>query len=123
MSRAAGAVGAELALLPELSFTGFLPNHQVGAHAASLAAALVRMSSSEGVFLAAGMLENAGGILHKTFSGGRGGGCWRGLGRCCGRGVPGMGLGGGMQLSRCVAFAGVEQTFPGGSVAEGACGG
>ena len=62
--RAAAAVGAELVLLPELSVTGLLPNHPVGDHAASLAAALVRMSSSEGVFLAAGMLENAGRVLH-----------------------------------------------------------
>jgi predicted amidohydrolase len=82
--RRAARAGAELVLLPELSVTGFLPNHPEGDHAAWLAEALrgawacaeridgaavaelARMSASEGVFVAAGMLEEAEGVLHNT---------------------------------------------------------
>lgn len=84
VARQAAAAGAELILLPELSVTGFLPNHPAGDHAAWLAEALrgawkhaerldggavaelARISAEEGIFVAAGMLESAGGVLHNT---------------------------------------------------------
>jgi N-carbamoylputrescine amidase len=84
VARHAAAAGAELLLLPELSMTGFLPNHPSGDHAAWLAAALrgawkqaepldgdavselARISGDERIFVAAGLLENAGGVLHNT---------------------------------------------------------
>jgi predicted amidohydrolase len=83
-AREAARTGAELALFPELSLTGFLPNHPVGDHAAwlreALAAAraiaqpipgpateaLVRIAAGTGLLLAAGLLENAGPVLHNT---------------------------------------------------------
>jgi N-carbamoylputrescine amidase len=83
-AREAAAAGAELILFPELSLTGFLPNHPTGDHAAWLAEALrgawqhaerldgaavaelARISHDEQIFVAAGILENAGGVLHNT---------------------------------------------------------
>lgn len=83
-ARQAAAAGAALILFPELSVTGFLPNHPPGDHAAWLAEALrgawrhaerldgaavaelARISHEEGIFVAAGILENAGGVLHNT---------------------------------------------------------
>lgn len=83
-AREAARAGAQLALFPELSLTGFLPNHPVGDHAAwlreALAAAravaqpvpgpateaLVCMAAATGVLLAAGLLEDAGPVLHNT---------------------------------------------------------
>ncbi|WP_321470635.1 carbon-nitrogen hydrolase family protein [uncultured Paludibaculum sp.] len=76
--------GADLILCPELSVTGFVPNHPVGDHAQWLREVLqgawamsepldgpaVRelqgISSEFGVFLAAGLLENAGNVLYNT---------------------------------------------------------
>lgn len=81
---AAAAGGAQLALFPELSLTGFIPNHPVGDHEAwlrrALAAAraiaqpvpgkstddLVRIARETGVLVAAGLLEDAGNVLHNT---------------------------------------------------------
>lgn len=83
-ARRAAASGADLLLLPELSVTGFLPNHPTGDHTAWLAEALrgawkqaelldgeavselARISRDEGIFLAAGLLEKSGGVLHNT---------------------------------------------------------
>lgn len=80
----AAAGGARLALFPELSLTGFIPNHPVGDHAAwlreALAAAravaqpvpgrstdgLVRIARETGMLVAAGLLEDAGNVLHNT---------------------------------------------------------
>lgn len=82
--RKAASEGAELVLLPELSATGFIPNHPPRDHAQWLAEALAgawrlaqpidgpvvhalaEISRSTGVFLAAGMLEHAGNVLHNT---------------------------------------------------------
>lgn len=76
--------GVALALFPELSVTGFLPNHPVGDHAQWLQQALkgawetaegldgnairelAKISLDTGVFIAAGLLENAGNVLHNT---------------------------------------------------------
>ena len=84
-AREAAARGAELVVFPELSMTGFLPNHPVGDHAEWLKAALegawqtaeplegtavralAEISREAGVFLAAGLLENAGNLLFNTF--------------------------------------------------------
>lgn len=81
--RAAGE-GVELVVFPELSLTGFLPNHPIGDHAAWLREALrearqmaelldghaVRELSSiartHGLMIAAGMLEDAGNRLFNT---------------------------------------------------------
>ncbi|MBI4893889.1 MAG: carbon-nitrogen hydrolase family protein [Acidobacteria bacterium] len=83
-ARAAAAAGAHLALLPELSLTGFIPNHPTGDHnawlrqalAAARAAAqpipgpatdaLARIASETGLYLAAGLLEDTGNVLHNT---------------------------------------------------------
>lgn len=82
--RRAKAEGAELVLFPELSVTGFVPNHPVGDHAEWLRQALrgartmaepvegaaVRrlraMSRETGVYIAAGLLEDAGHLLFNT---------------------------------------------------------
>ncbi|MCA9113198.1 MAG: carbon-nitrogen hydrolase family protein, partial [Planctomycetaceae bacterium] len=81
--RAKGA-GAELVLFPELSLTGFIPNHPTGDHSEWLRSALaganaiaeplsgpaveqlVKIAASHDVLLSAGMLEDAGNVLHNT---------------------------------------------------------
>jgi N-carbamoylputrescine amidase len=83
-SRRAANGGAELLLFPELSMTGFFPNHPIGDHshwlrevlkgawqtAEPLAGRAVRrlaeISAQSGVFVAAGILENAGNVLFNT---------------------------------------------------------
>ncbi len=82
-NRAANA-HAKLLLLPELSLTGFLPNHPEGNHAAWLrdALALARqtaerldgsavktltmMAQQIGLYISAGVLEDAGNLLYNT---------------------------------------------------------
>lgn len=84
-ARAAAERGVDLAVFPELSITGFLPNHTVGDHAEWLRCALdgawrtaepldgaatnalAAISRETGVFVAAGLLENAGNVLYNTF--------------------------------------------------------
>lgn len=81
--RAAGD-GASLLLCPELSVTGFIPNHPTGDHAAWLREALigcrqiaepldgpavrrlVAIARATGLLVAAGLLEDAGPVLHNT---------------------------------------------------------
>lgn len=77
--------GVELALFPELSITGFIPNHPTGDHEAWLREALTEVRTMaepvEGgeavrtltaiavqskVWIAAGMIEDAGNLLHNT---------------------------------------------------------
>lgn len=76
--------GADLALFPELSISGFIPNHPTGDHAGwlrevlqgawrsaeSLNGTAVRelaaISAETGIFIAAGLLENAGSVLFNT---------------------------------------------------------
>jgi predicted amidohydrolase len=83
-SHRAAEQGANLVLFPELSVTGFLPNHPTGEHSQWLRDALkgawtiaesldgnavsrlANISAEADVFLAAGMLENAGGVLFNT---------------------------------------------------------
>ncbi len=83
-ARKAAAAGAELALFPELSATGFIPNHPPRNHTewlrdalgkawqaaqpldGSVVQGLIAVSKSAGIFLAAGILENAGNVLHNT---------------------------------------------------------
>jgi N-carbamoylputrescine amidase len=80
----AASRGAQLVLFPELSGTGFVPNHPEGNHAqwlqevlsgawsmaqtldGELVQGLMEISRSTGVFLSAGMLENAGNVLYNT---------------------------------------------------------
>lgn len=80
----AAAAGASLLLCPELSVTGFLPNHPAASHQEWLRAALLgarRMAEpidgpavrrlcdiaqQSGVLIAAGLLEDAGGTLFNT---------------------------------------------------------
>lgn len=80
----AAAEGAELALFPELSVSGFIPNHPVGDHAAWLREALLgarrmaeplagesvraltEIAGSAGLLVAAGMLEDAGNTFYNT---------------------------------------------------------
>src|SRR5262245_1320052 len=80
----AKAEGAELVLFPELSLTGFVPNHPVADHAEWLqqalrgartmaepldGAAVTRLraiSRETGIAIAAGMLEDAGHLLFNT---------------------------------------------------------
>jgi predicted amidohydrolase len=80
----AAASGAKLALFPELSITGFIPNHPVGDHAAWLREALAfarcsaetisgssvaqlsRIAADHGIYIAAGLLEDAGNVLYNT---------------------------------------------------------
>ncbi len=81
--RAAGQ-GVDLVLLPELSLTGFLPNHPTGDHAAWLheallgarqsaepvsgpaVSALAEIARASGLCVAAGFLEDAGNVLYNT---------------------------------------------------------
>lgn len=83
-ARRAAAEGAELALFPELSLTGFMPNHPTGDHAAWLKQALLAARQSAqrldgdavgglagiardtGLYVAAGLLEDAGNRLFNT---------------------------------------------------------
>ena len=76
--------GADLILFPELSITGFIPNHPVGDHSVwirqALAAArkaaqpipgpavntLIEIAAGSGIHIAAGMLEDAGNVLYNT---------------------------------------------------------
>ena len=97
-AREAAGNGANLVLFPELSVTGFLPNHPVGDHSEWLREALAcawrtaepldgdgvrelaRISEECGLFVAAGLLENAGNLLFNTFvlvGNGRVYGWWR----------------------------------------------
>ncbi|HTV00085.1 MAG TPA: carbon-nitrogen hydrolase family protein, partial [Luteitalea sp.] len=80
----AAAAGAHLVLAPELSLTGFIPNHPTAEHATwlreALAAArrvaepiegaavdgLTAIARRHGVLVAAGLLEDAGPHLHNT---------------------------------------------------------
>jgi predicted amidohydrolase len=80
----AAEAGAHLALFPELSVTGFIPNHPRGDHGQWLRQALqtARAGAQEipgpatnalsaiaakaGVLIAAGLLEDAGNLLHNT---------------------------------------------------------
>lgn len=80
----AAAEGVKLAVFPELSVTGFIPNHPVGDHSAWLRAALagarklaepltgravtalVEMADATGLHIAAGLLEDAGNLLYNT---------------------------------------------------------
>jgi len=81
--RAAGE-GVQLTLFPELSLTGFIPNHPLGDHAAWLREALAagrkmaepmtgmavqelkRIATANSVAVSAGMLEDAGNLLFNT---------------------------------------------------------
>lgn len=83
-ARRAAESGAQLALFPELSVTGFIPNHPVGDHDAWLRAALkaargcaqrvpgpatealTEIARETGVLIAAGVLEDAGSRLFNT---------------------------------------------------------
>ena len=83
-ARRAKAEGAELVLFPELSLTGFLPNHPNGDHSVWLQTALrdawklaqtidgeavqglCEISRQTGAFVAAGFLERRGSLLHNT---------------------------------------------------------
>ena len=83
VTQAAGE-GAELVLFPELSLTGFIPNHPTGVHADWMREAVllarraaermdgpaVRMLSqvavSTGVHISAGLLEDAGNLVYNT---------------------------------------------------------
>ncbi len=80
----AATEGAQLVLFPELSVTGFIPNHPVGDHAAWLGEALraarrmaepldgdavtrlEQVASDTGLLIAAGLLEDTGSLLHNT---------------------------------------------------------
>lgn len=82
--RRAAADGAELVLFPELSVTGFVPNHPTGDHAGWLREALAgartmaepldgpavrrlqAIARDTDVLVAAGLLEDAGHLLHNT---------------------------------------------------------
>ncbi|MBL8179588.1 MAG: carbon-nitrogen hydrolase family protein [Bryobacterales bacterium] len=83
-ARRAAQEGAELALFPELSLTGFIPNHPTGDHAAWLKQALLAarqcaqpldgeavgtltaIARDTRLYLAVGLLEDAGNRLHNT---------------------------------------------------------
>lgn len=80
----AAAEGAKLVLFPELSLTGFIPNHPRGDHAAWLrealagarriaeplpgpaVAGLTQVAKDCGIYLSAGLLEDAGNLLYNT---------------------------------------------------------
>jgi predicted amidohydrolase len=84
-TRRAADDGANLVVFPELSMTGFIPNHPVGDHSAWLREVLngawqmaepldggaVReiqeISAEAGTFVAAGLLENAGNMLFNSY--------------------------------------------------------
>lgn len=97
-ARAAAESGAELVMFPELSVTGFLPNHPNGDHACWLREtlncawrtaetldgravhSLIEISREAGLLVAAGMMENAGNVLYNSFvlvGAGRLQGYWR----------------------------------------------
>jgi predicted amidohydrolase len=83
-SRRAAESGARIALFPELSLTGFIPNHPSGDHASWLREALLEarrlaqplngecvrqlteMAQETGLLISTGMLEDAGGVLYNT---------------------------------------------------------
>lgn len=83
-AKRAAAAGAGLVLFPELSLSGFIPNHPVGDHSQWLRAALrgawqiaqpidspavhelCRIARTENMLLCAGMLEDAGNLLFNT---------------------------------------------------------
>lgn len=83
-SRAAADAGAHLALFPELSLSGFIPNHPPGDHASWLrqalraarhsaqavpgpaTSALAGIAAGTGLLIAAGLLEDAGARLYNT---------------------------------------------------------
>lgn len=96
--RRAAEQGIDLVLFPELSITGFIPNHPAGDHAQWLRDALrgawkiaeelegnalrrlAEISADTGVFIAAGLLENAGNMLfnsHVLMGEGRLYGAWQ----------------------------------------------
>lgn len=80
----AAGEGAGLILFPELSITGFLPNHPLGDHAAWLKEALAgarraaepipgpavgqltELARATGIYISAGMLEDAGNLMYNT---------------------------------------------------------
>jgi len=80
----AAAEGVELALFPELSLTGFIPNHPLSDHAAWMREAVAQarrvaapldgqavktlseIAVSKKIHLSAGILEDAGNLLHNT---------------------------------------------------------
>lgn len=80
----AAAEGVDIALFPELSLTGFVPNHPLGHHAEWMRDAvakarrvaepidgqavkrLVEVAVSRKIHLSAGLLEDAGNLLHNT---------------------------------------------------------
>lgn len=80
----AASDGARLVLFPELSITGFVPNHPTGDHAAWLRNALhaarrmaepvpgpavrqlEQIAAAHGVYVCAGLLEDAGNMLHNA---------------------------------------------------------
>lgn len=80
----AAAEGAQLATFPELSATGFIPNHPFGNHEAWLRSALagarriaepisgqavtalVEIAAETGLHIAAGLLEDAGNLLYNA---------------------------------------------------------
>jgi len=80
----AAAADAQLVLMPELSLTGFIPNHPLGDHNAWLRAALqtaranalklnsppidrlTEIARRHDLLLSVGMLEDAGNVLHNT---------------------------------------------------------
>jgi len=83
-SREVAEAGAQIALFPELSLGGFIPNHPVGDHAAWLrtalraaragaqtvpgpaTAALAQIAAKTRLLIAAGLLEDAGNCLYNT---------------------------------------------------------
>lgn len=80
----AAAEGVDIALFPELSLTGFIPNHPLGDHAAWMREAVAKarrvaqpqdgqavktlsgIAVSKKIHLSAGLLEDAGNLLHNT---------------------------------------------------------
>ena len=76
--------GADLVLFPELSLTGFIPNHPVGDHdtwlrralaeaqdtaerlGGSAVSQLIEISRKHDILICTGMLEDAGNVLHNT---------------------------------------------------------